>query len=106
MEAGDFYATTGVLLDDVSFDEGMLHIRVKEEPGVKYEIRIIGVAASQPEPRELEVVEGTEAHFKVTDEYLFVRAKVVSDRVKENPFKEGDVEVAWTQPVSTITGRQ
>jgi hypothetical protein len=26
--------------------------------------------------------------------------------VKENPFKEGDVEVAWTQPVSTITGRQ
>ena len=106
MESGDFYATTGVLLDELSFEDGTLHIRVREEPGVNYKIEIIGVAATQPEPRVLEVIEGSEAHFEVTDEYLFVRAKIVSDRVKENPFKEGDMEVAWTQPVTLLNGRQ
>jgi hypothetical protein len=100
MEAGDFYSTTGVLLEELSFEDGTLHIRVKVEPGVNYEIRIIGVAATQPEPRVLEVITGAEADFDVTDDYLFVRAKIVSDRLKENPFKEGDMEVAWTQPVS------
>ncbi len=106
METGDFYATTGVLLEEMSFDDGTLHIRVKEDPGVHYEIRIVGVAAAQPEPRVLDVIEGTEADFEVTEDYLFVRAKIVSDRLKENPFKEGDKEAAWTQPVSYTESRQ
>jgi hypothetical protein len=44
-------------------------------------------------------MQGTEAEFPVDEDLMFVRAKVISDRLKPNPFQEGDYEVAWTQPV-------
>ena len=30
---------------------------------------------------------------------MYVRAKVTSSKPHPNPYAEGDVEVAWTQPV-------
>jgi len=47
----------------------------------------------------IETINGTSASFNVTDEYLFVRARVISSKIKVNPFQEKDVEMAWTQPV-------
>ena len=99
MERGDFYATTGVILDDISVRENEIHLDVREEEGVKYEIQFIGATAQDQQPRILKKVEGPEATFELRDSYIFVRAKIISDKPKINPFQEGDVEVAWTQPV-------
>jgi hypothetical protein len=31
---------------------------------------------------------------------MYVRAKIISSKPKENPYQTGDMEVAWTQPVA------
>jgi hypothetical protein len=36
--------------------------------------------------------------YRLTGKELYVRAKVTSSKPHPNPFQEGDVEVAWTQP--------
>ncbi len=44
-------------------------------------------------------VEGAEASYEFAGDELYVRAKIISDKTHPNPFAEGDVEVAWVQPV-------
>jgi hypothetical protein len=100
MEAGDFYATTGVILDDIEVREKSLHVDVREEPGVTYEIQFIGATSQDQNTSVLKSVTGPEATFELQDSYIFVRARIVSDKKKENPFNDGDFETAWTQPVS------
>lgn len=99
MEEGDFYATTGVILDRLDVREKSLHLDVKEEQGVKYKIEFIGATGQDQHTRVLKTVAGPEASFELEDSYIFVRARITSDKVKENPFSEGDLETAWTQPV-------
>ncbi|WP_029037201.1 CehA/McbA family metallohydrolase domain-containing protein [Salinimicrobium xinjiangense] len=99
MEAGDFYATTGVELEAISFDNNALSITVKPETGVDYEIRFIGAHRDRMESEILKTMKGTAAKYKLSADYLFVRAKIISSKLKENPYQEGDVEVAWVQPV-------
>lgn len=99
LERGDFYSTTGVILDNLEVRENAIHVDVKEEAGVKYEIQFIGATGQDQQTRILKRVEGAEASFELRDGYIFVRAKIISDKRKENPFQEGDFETAWTQPV-------
>ncbi len=99
MENGRFYASTGVTLAKAEYTDRKLHIEVVEEPEVSYEIQFIGVRKDSEAPEVIKTVQGSKADFAVTDEWLFVRAKVISDRLQPNPFREGDFEVAWTQPV-------
>lgn len=99
MEAGDFYSSTGVTLDDVRFANNQLNIRVKPEAGVDYTIEFIGAKKGKKAAEVLQTVKGTTAQFKVTKSYRFVRARVTSSKLKPNPFQEGDKEMAWTQPV-------
>ena len=47
----------------------------------------------------IETVKAGQASFIVTDDYLFVRARITSNKIQPNPFQEGDYEMAWTQPV-------
>lgn len=100
LEAGDFYSSTGVTLSEVNFTNNTLSIKVKPEENVHYKIQFIGVKNGGLKSEVLDSVEGREASFKLTPDVLFVRAKIVSDKLKKNPYLEGDVEVAWTQPVS------
>ena len=100
MEAGDFYASTGVELRDVNFENNQLYVQIKARKGINYEIQFIGVRENSMNSEILEKTEGTEATFELPEDILFVRAKIISDKLKENPYKEGDYEVAWTQPVS------
>ena len=44
-------------------------------------------------------VKGTSATYRIAGDELYVRAKVISDQLMPNPCVEGEVEVAWTQPV-------
>ena len=98
MEAGDFYATTGVLLDKISFKNNRLKIRIRGEEGVNYRTQIIAAPENASDSEVLQTISGTKVDFELPEGYLFVRAKVISDKPKKNPYKEGDVEVAWVQP--------
>jgi hypothetical protein len=100
MEAGDFYATTGVLLDDIKVALNTLTIKVNEERGVHYEIQFVGASEQDQTSRILKRVPGPSASIELLDSYVFVRAKIISDKPKENPFYDGDFETAWTQPVN------
>lgn len=99
MGNGDFYASTGVVLKEVCFKNNRLKISVKTEPAVNYKIQFIGCTAQDNETSVLQESEGGEATFNINKDVLFVRAKIISDKLKENPFQEGDYEVAWSQPV-------
>jgi hypothetical protein len=100
MEAGRFYASTGVTLSNLSFENNQLKVEIAEEVGVAYAIEVIGLKAGADETEVLQTQRGTHLDFEVTKEYVFVRIRVTSNKQKENPFQDGDVEMAWTQPVS------
>jgi hypothetical protein len=99
LENGDFYASTGVTLTEVTVKNNILKIKIDPSDNVKYTIDFVGVAKGEEKSRVLKSLSATEASLDLTDQYLFVRARITSDRIKENPFKDGDVEMAWTQPV-------
>ena len=99
MEAGDFYGSTGVTLSGISRERNKVRVEVGAEEGVAYTIQFIGVKKGEEMSSVLMEKKGIAAEFDLTEDIVFVRAKVVSDKYKENPFKEGDFETAWTQPV-------
>lgn len=101
MEAGDFYASTGVILNQVKFKGNTLHVSVKPKEGVTYTIRYFGTKKSNPEAEGvlLQETSGTEAAYSLQEDDLYVRAKVISSKSKENPYRPGDLEEAWIQPV-------
>lgn len=126
MYRGDFYASTGVALESVAFDEasGRLDVRVKPEEGVTYTVRFVttkagfdrtvatfddpaaGKRAARTGVRYAEAigtvaatVEGHTATYELAPDDLYVRATVVSSR---RPGFSGNntpaFETAWTQP--------
>lgn len=104
MEKGDFYASTGVLLQDVQARKGVLSVKVETKPNTHYTIqfwgsRKTGGSDTERERVLLKEIKGTQARFKLTRQDLYVRAKIISDTPQNNPFQEGDVETAWTQPL-------
>jgi hypothetical protein len=103
MEAGNFYATTGVILSHYEVKDQEIQIHVEEEKGVNYAIEFIGVLKSESVSRVHKKVDGPQGSFRFSEDFVFVRAKVTSSKLKPNPFQQGDFEIAWTQPVSTKT---
>lgn len=99
MEIGDFYASTGVILKSLTQTNGNLEIEIAPQAGVSYTTHFIGVKRGEHSAEILKSIDGTTASFDLTEDLLFVRARVVSDKRKDNPFQEGDFEMAWTQPV-------
>lgn len=123
LERGDFYASTGVALDEVAFDGERYTVDIDGESGVTYRTLFIGTREGYDESREPTVdedgepmaetkqysdeigkifaeVEGTEAVYEVQGDEIYVRAKVVSNKPKENRYSEDEEwEVAWAQPV-------
>ena len=103
LERGAFYASSGVELEDVRFEAGELRIRIREQEGVSYATSFVGsrrvtgdsVAVGIVLDRQI----GSEVTYRLAGDELFVRATIVSDRVKVNPYAEGEMEWAWTQPV-------
>ncbi len=102
MEKGDFYATTGVLFKKLQADKGTLAVEVDAKKDTQYTIQFWGARqTSNPKSERvlLKEVKSTLASYKLTDKDLYVRAKIISDTPQKNPFQEGDVEKAWTQPL-------
>lgn len=123
MRAGDFYASSGVTLDDVQFKDGVLKIRIKRESGVSYTTKIVGTpknydatvseqptnAEKDPQPvrkvysadigRTFATFSGETVEYKLTGDELYVRAVITSTKPPVNPSYENQVQMAWTQPV-------
>jgi hypothetical protein len=126
MEAGDFYASTGVVLHNVLRAGSRLAVSIQAEPGVTYRTQFYGTRKShtrgshvitQPpgekEPRRtvphrrynkdvgmlLSEVAGTNASYTLRGDEIYVRARIVSSRLKGNPGVAGEYESAWTQPL-------
>lgn len=123
MNAGDFYASTGVTLRAVEFDGRTLTVRIEPQEGETYTTRFIGTVRGTPtegrpvldeagEPihatrrydpavgRVLAEVQGTEASYRLTGEELYVRAVVESDAAPDRPTRESLLKRAWVQPVT------
>jgi len=122
LEKGNFYSTTGVILEDIQINDRALTIHIREKTGVPYRTQFIGtpkqfdtsskpVLNSQGEPAHITRVYSNEigqvfsettdnpAIFSFTGTEMYVRAKIISDQLQDNPFADGDQETAWTQPV-------
>lgn len=101
MERGDFYSSTGVTLESIDFDGKRLSIGVEAEQGITYTIQFFGTKKSSPEASGvlLKEEQGEKASYTLEAGDMYVRAKIISSKPKENPYQLGDTEVAWTQPV-------
>lgn len=107
MEAGDFYASTGVVLEDLRFDGRTIEIRIAARPGETCTVSFIGTRASptRPVPGEevtgitLATSTGPTAAYTLKGDELYVRARVDSSLTKEIPtVAEQAQQQAWTQP--------
>jgi hypothetical protein len=121
MEAGDFYASSGVRLKNVSRDPKIYSIEIEPQDGVTYTTQFIGTRkgfdpTSEPLKTEsgaalrvthryskdigvvLAEVKGTSASYKLKGDEIYVRARIISSKPKLSPIK-GEVERAWTQPL-------
>jgi hypothetical protein len=126
MYRGDFYASSGVTLSDVTFDvaTGTLRVIVSPDAGVTYTIRFNATQASFDRTTEtfddpakdkkparagirysdmigkaVKTVEGTEATYTLAPDDLYVRATVTSSKQAVNRTNnEPEFDTAWTQP--------
>ncbi len=99
MHAGDFYASSGVSIEDLRADGNGLVVAIDSEEGVSYVTRFIGTRADgAPGQALLETLENP-ARYSFRGDEVYVRATVVSTRPHPNPYRKGDFECAWVQPV-------
>ncbi len=129
MEGGDFYASTGVDLEEIRWNGAQMGLKIRGEDSVSYITRFIGtrrgydrhseavLIATEDQPHAvtrrysddvgeiLAEVKGTSPTYTLTGDESYVRAKVISSKLKANPYAEGEMEVAWTQPFVPKTGR-
>lgn len=124
MEAGDFYSSTGVRLKDVRKEPSRLAIEIEPESGITYTTRFVGtrkdydrrsepVADAEGKPLPvtrrysdqigavLGEVSGTSPSYTLKGDELYVRATIISSKPQANPYKAGDTEAAWVQPLVT-----
>jgi hypothetical protein len=122
MKRGDFYSSSGVGLQDIGWTGKELRVEIEEQQGVDYKVQFIGTrrdfdVSSEPvldekgEPKYgatriyshdigevLFETDSNPAVYPLTGDELYVRAKVISNKLQDNPFAKGDYETAWTQP--------
>jgi hypothetical protein len=123
MEKGDFYASSGVRLKQIRKTASQLCVEIEPEAGVTYNTQFIGTRKgydpkSEPVMQDgkplrvtrryskevgaiLSEVKGSSACYQLKGDEIYVRAKIISSKAKENPTLEGDVETAWVQPLVT-----
>lgn len=114
MEAGDFYASSGVTLRDVRYDAAnkKLHVQVLPSDDATYRIDFIAtLRAPNAKPSEpvlpapenigkvVASVDGPVASYQLQGNELFVRAVVTSSLPPSDPVWKDQKQQAWTQPV-------
>ncbi len=116
IQKGDYYMSTGVSFRSITRKGKRITLHIDAKPGVKYETQFIATmreANLKATPQKgkalppryskdigkvVATVKGVSPTYDITGKELYVRAKVISSTPHPNPFKKGDMEVAWTQP--------
>jgi len=121
MEAGRFYASSGVKLKSVTYSDKGIQVEIDPEEGVEYTTDFIGTLEGYPKegmPKldnqgqelhstkryskkigaTLKTVKGTSASYDFDGKEIYVRALVRSSKLHPNPSEITDVESAWVQP--------
>jgi hypothetical protein len=104
MYRGDFYASTGVMLDNLSVNSEGIYIDIDEQPGVTYTTQFIGALASGGSAAVLETDVGSKAEYQFTGQELYVRAEVTSTMPLPYLQTANEVTKAWIQPVRPAAG--
>jgi len=103
LQRGAFYASSGVLIRDVRVDGGRYSIDIDAAPKTDYVTRFVGTLLEEGRPFAIgEVLSQTTdnpAVYEFRGDELFVRAVVSSSRAHPNPYRAGDPQMAWLQPV-------
>ena len=124
VKAGDYYASSGVTLDDVQYDprSKKIEIKIHPEAGSEFTTQFIGTKLgydakseprTSPDGKPLRVtrqyssdvgqvfatVEGLNPTYQLSGDELYVRAIVNSSKPPVNPVWKDQKQQAWTQPV-------
>jgi len=99
LKKGDFYATSGVVLEEIEATKESLLIRIAAEPGIEYTTRFIGTKLGGAPGVVLQETKGPSASYRFTGDELYVRATVVSSKPHPNGYEKTDLQTAWVQPV-------
>lgn len=127
IKSGDFYASTGVTLREITFDPQTRELRVLIEPDgdAKFVTHFVGTrkdADMTPRPapttrratqlysddvgKTFATVDGLAPTYTLRADELYVRAIIISSAAHENPTWESQKKQAWTQPVGWDRGGQ
>ncbi|WP_339925911.1 histidinol-phosphatase [uncultured Cyclobacterium sp.] len=99
LERGDFYASTGVELEKLSYANNILEVAALPKDGVNYTLEFIGCKKGAKDTQVLKAVEGNAGSFEISEDLLFVRCKIISSEPQHNPVENMKNQLAWTQPV-------
>lgn len=126
IKRGDFYNSTGVTLKAIKLDKKGIHIEIAAEDGVQYTTEFIGTQknadlnareetithkhVSHQDHRHkpirrysddigkvLQSSGGATATYRFTGDEIYVRARIKSNKARQNSELENDTEMAWTQ---------
>ena len=123
MKQGDFYASSGVVLNKIEFDAARKTLSIEIEPDgdAEFTTQFIGTptdfdrTTTQRKDKEGNPVEGTldysadvgkvfaekmghNVSYQLTGDELYVRATITSNKAPESPTSESPLKKAWTQP--------
>jgi hypothetical protein len=99
LKAGEFYASTGVELAEVTFDKKTLALRIVGRAGERYVTRFIGTRKGGAPGVVLAEVAGVTPSYTLRGDELYVRAVVTSSAAPVVASEEFGYQRAWTQPV-------
>lgn len=100
LRRGDFYASSGVTLNDVRIGPRSYALAIDAKPSIDYSTEFLGTGG-----RVLAVKRGPRATYRLQGHEGYVRARVRSSKPHPNPVEPGEVESAWTQPVFVTPSR-
>ena len=109
MKRGDFYASTGVTLRDVTFSAESQTLSLKIERTADAEYRTEFIATLKPGGKQrsgedrigtvVAVSDSVNPAYQLKGEELYVRARVTSSLPHDDPSLPNQKQQAWTQPV-------
>lgn len=107
IENGEFYASSGVVLDDVQCTDRGITIDIAAQADGSYVTEFIGTRRGSDKIGEvLARVTGEHASYTFRGDELFVRATVTSTVAADNPAFAGQMRQAWVQPVVPANGSE
>lgn len=100
IERGDFYASSGVVIDDISVNERSMTMDIAAQKDATYVTEFIGTRRGSEEVGQvLARVPGLRPSYHFRGDELFVRATVTSTLPADNPVFADQKRQAWVQPV-------